>query len=44
MFPSPVYGLEACQNKSINYVTDNTFSKIFNTRSQETVDVQLGGN
>ena len=39
MFPSPVYGLETCQNKSINYVIDNTFRKIFNTRSQENVDV-----
>ena len=45
---SPVlfYGLEACslrkyQYKSINYVINSTFRKIFNTRSQETVDVCL---
>jgi len=36
------YGLEACslrKYKSINYVS--TFKKIFNTRSQESVDVCL---
>ena len=27
------------QYKSINYITNSTFRKIFNTRSQETVDV-----
>jgi len=42
----PPYGLEACslrkyQHKSINYVISSTFRKIFNTRSQETVDVRL---
>ena len=40
------YGLEACslrkyQYKSINCVVNSTFRKIFNTRSQETVDVCL---
>ena len=29
------------QYKSINYVINSTFMKIFNTRSQETVDVCL---
>ena len=29
------------QYKSINYVINSTFRKIFNTRSQETVDVCL---
>ena len=38
------YELEACsllkyQYKSINYVINSTFRRIFNTRSQETVDV-----
>jgi len=38
--------MEACslrkyQNKSINYVINSTFRKIFNTKSQETVDVCL---
>jgi len=43
----PPYGLEACSLreyqyiKSINYVISSTFRKIFNTRSQETVDVRL---
>jgi len=42
----PPYGLEACslreyQYKSINYVISSTFRKIFNTRSQQTVDVRL---
>ena len=45
-FPVVFYGLEVCslrkyQYKSINYVINNTFRKIFNTRSQETVDVCL---
>jgi len=45
-FPVLFYGLEACslrkyQYKSINYVINSTFRKIFNTRSQETVDVCL---
>ena len=45
-FPVLVYGLEACslrryQCKSINYVINSTFRKIFNTRSQEIVDVCL---
>ena len=40
------YGLEACslrkyQYKSTNYVINSTFRKIFNTGSQETVDVCL---
>jgi len=44
--PVLFYGLEACslrkyQYKSNNYVTNSTFRKIFNTRSQETVDVCL---
>jgi len=40
MFPSPVLrtgGLFLAQYKSINYVINSTFRKIFNTRSQETV-------
>jgi len=45
-FPVLFYRLEACslrkyQYKSINYVINSTFTKIFNTRSQETVDVCL---
>jgi len=45
-FPVLSYGLQACslrkyQYKSINYVTNSAFRKIFNTRSQETVDVCL---
>jgi len=45
-FPVLFYGLEACslrkyQYKSINSVINITFRKIFNTRSQETVDVCL---
>jgi len=45
-FPVLFYGLEACslhkyQYKSINYVINSTFRKVFNTRSQETVDVCL---
>jgi len=45
-FPVLFYGLEACslrkyQCKSINYVINSTFRKLFNTRSQETVDVRL---
>ena len=45
-FPVLFYALEACslrkyQYKSINYVINSTFRKIFNTRSQETVDVRL---
>ena len=45
-FPVLFYGLEACslrkyQYKSINYVINSTFRKIFNTRSQETADVCL---
>jgi len=45
-FPVLVYGLEAyplCkgQYKSINYVINSTFRKIFNTRSQDIVDVCL---
>ena len=40
------YRLEACslrkyQYKSINYIKNSTFRKIFNTRSQETVDACL---
>ena len=39
-------GLEACplrkyQCEFINYVINSTFRKIFNTRSQETLDVYL---
>jgi len=40
MFPSPVLrtgGLFLAQYKSINYVINSAFRKIFNTRSQETV-------
>jgi len=33
--------LRKYQYKSINYVINSTFGKIFNTRSQETVDVCL---
>jgi len=33
--------LREYQYKSINYVISSTFRKIFNTRSQETVDVRL---
>jgi len=48
-FPVLFYGLEACeacllreyQYKSINYVINSTFRNIFNTRSQETVDMCL---
>jgi len=45
-FPVLVYGLEACplrkdQYKSINCVINSTFRKIFNTRSQDIVDVCL---
>jgi len=45
-FPVLFYGLEVCslckyQYKSINYVINITFRKIFNTRLQETVDVCL---
>jgi len=45
-FPVLFYGLEVCslrkyQYKSINYVINSTFRKIFNTTSQETVDVCL---
>jgi len=45
-FPVLFYGLEACslrkyQYRSINYVKKSTFRKIFNTRSQETVDACL---
>jgi len=45
-FPVLYYGLEACslrkyQYKSINYVINSTARKIFNTWSQETVDVCL---
>jgi len=45
-FPVLFYGLEVCslrkdQYKSINYVINSTFRKLFNTRSQETVDVRL---
>jgi len=45
-FPVLFYGLEAFslrkyQYKSINYVINSTFRKIFNTRSQETVDACL---
>ena len=45
-FPVLFYALEACslrkyQYKSINYVINSTFRKIFNTRSQEIVDVCL---
>ena len=46
-FPVRFYGLEACslrkyQYKSINYVINSTCKRIFNTRSQETVDVGQG--
>jgi len=45
-FPVLFYGLEVCsmrkyQYKSNNYIINSTFRKIFNTRSQETVDVYL---
>jgi len=45
-FPVLFYGLEACllrkyQYKSNNYVINSTFRNIFNTRSQEIVDVCL---
>jgi len=45
-FPVLFYGLEVCslrkyQYKFINYVINSTFRKIFNTRSQKTVDVCL---
>jgi len=45
-FPVLFYGLEVCslrkyQYKFINYVINSIFRKIFNTRSQETVDVCL---
>jgi len=45
-FPVLFYGLEVCslrkyQYKSINYVINSTFRKIFNTISQKTVDVCL---
>jgi len=45
-FPVLFYGLEVCslrkyQYKPINYVLNSTFRKIFNNRSQETVDVCL---
>jgi len=45
-FPVLFYGLEVCslskyQYKSINYVINSTFRKIFNNRLQETVDVCL---
>ena len=45
-FPALYYGLEACrlrksQYNSINYVINSTFRKIFNTRSQEVVDICL---
>jgi len=45
-FPALFYGLEACslrkyQYKSINYVINSIFTKIFNIRSQEIVDVCL---
>jgi len=33
--------LRKYQYKSINYVINSTFRKLFNTRSQETVDVCL---
>jgi len=33
--------LRRYQYKSINYIINSTFRKIFNTRSQETVDVCL---
>jgi len=47
-FPVLFYGLEACslrkyQYKSINYVINSTFRKIFNTRSQETVCLEMFG-
>jgi len=43
-FPALYYGLEACplrksQYNSINYVINSTFRKIFNTRSQEVLDM-----
>jgi len=46
MLPSPVLRTGGLffgkyQYKSINYVINSTFRKIFNTRSQETVDVCL---
>ena len=46
MFPSPVLRTEGLflrnyQYKSINYVINSTFRKIFNTRSQKTVGVCL---
>jgi len=46
MLPVLFYGLEVCslrkyQYKSINYVINSTFRKMFNTSSQETVDVCL---
>jgi len=45
-FPVLFYGLKACslhkyQYKPVNYAINSTFRKIFNTRSQETVDVCL---
>ena len=45
-FPVLYYGVEAChlrksQYNSINYVINSTFRKIFNTRSQEVVDICL---
>ena len=45
-FPVLYYGLEACplrksQYNSMNYAINSTFRKIFNTRSQEVVDVCL---
>jgi len=43
-FPVLFYGLQVCllhkfQYQSINYIINCTFSKIFNIRSQDTVDV-----
>jgi len=45
-FPVLYYGLEACplrksQYNSINYVINSAFRNIFNTRSQEVVDICL---
>lgn len=46
-FPVLYYGLEACplrksQYNSIDYVINSSFRKIFDTRSQEIIDVCLG--